>query len=57
MNLGALSGQIMVISAESDFVAEVNINRFEVIGVRVVVLHVFLICREHLCSIPALFMA
>ena len=47
MDLGALSGQIRVIPAGSDSVVEVNIHRFEVIGVGMVAVHVFLICREH----------
>ena len=34
-------------TSESDSVVEVNIHRFEVIGVGMVVLCVFLICREH----------
>ena len=52
----ALSGQISVIPVGSTLVAEVNIHRFEVIGVAMVALYVFLICREHQCSIPALFL-
>ena len=54
MDFGALSGQIRVIPLESDSVAEVNIHRYEVIGVGMVALHVLLICREHQCSIPVL---
>ena len=46
-DFGALSGQIMVIPAGFDLVAEVNIHRFEVTGVGMVELCVFLICRGH----------
>ena len=49
-------GQIRVIPSESDSGVEVNIHRFEVIGVGMVVLCVFLICREHQRSILALFL-
>ena len=54
MDCGALSGQIRVIPAGSNTVAEVNVHKFEVVGVGMVALHVFLICREYQCSIPAL---
>ena len=54
MDFHALSWQIRVIPAESDSVAEVKIHRFEGIGVGMVALHVFLICKEHQHSIPAL---
>ena len=55
MDFGALSGQIRVIPAGSDLVAEVNIHRSEVSGVGMVAQHICLICREHQHSIPALF--
>ena len=45
--LGAWSGEIRVIPAGSDLIAEVNIHRCEVIGVGMVALHVFFICGEH----------
>ena len=54
---GALSWQIRVIPAGYDLDVEVNIHRFEVIGVEKVALLVFLICKEHPHSIPALFSA
>ena len=56
MDVGARSGQIRVIPSESDSGVEVNIHRFEVIGIGMVVLHVFLICREHQRSILPLFL-
>ena len=54
MDFGTLSGQIRVIPTGSNLVAVDNILRFEVIGVGMVALYVFLCCREHQCSIPAL---
>ena len=57
MNLGALSGQINIIPVDTNLDAEVSIHRLGAIGVGMVVLFVFLICREHLFSIPALFWA
>ena len=57
MNLGASFGQINVILVDSDLVAEVSIHRLGAIGVGMVALSVFLICREHLFSIQAFFLA
>ena len=57
MDFGDLSVKIRVIPARSNLVAEVNIHRFEVIGVAMVALHVFLIYRDYQCSIPALSFA
>ena len=57
INLGAWSGQIRITPTVFDLVVEVDIHRFEVIGVGTVVQHVFLICREHQSSILALFLA
>ena len=45
-----------VIPSKSNSVVEVNNHRFEVMGVGVVVLHVFLIHRQHQRSILALFL-
>ena len=47
LHFGALPGQFRVIPVGSDSVAEVNIQRFEVIGIGMVALHVFLFCREN----------
>ena len=55
MNLGASSGQIIVIPINTAVGAEVSIHKFGAIGVGMVALLVFLICSEHLFSIPALF--
>ena len=57
MNVGPLLGQLRVIPLECVSGVEDNIHRFEVIGVGMVVLHVFPICRQHQRSIPALFLA
>ena len=55
MNLGASSGQIIIIPVNTAVGAEVSIHTFGTIGVRMVALLVFVICSEHLFSIPALF--
>ena len=57
VNLGASSGQINVIPVDYNLVAEVSIHRLGAISVGMVALSIFLICREHLFSIPALFLA
>ena len=57
MDFGALSGQIRVIPAGPNSVAAVNIHEVEVIAIGMLALYVFLICREHPDSIPALFLA
>ena len=48
MNLGASSGQIIIIPVDTTLGAEVSIHKFGVIGVGMVALLVFLICSEHL---------
>ena len=55
MNLGASSGQIIIIPGDTSVGAEVSIYTFGAIGVGMVALRVFLINSEHLFSIPALF--
>ena len=55
MTLGASSGQIIVIPADTTVCAEVSINTFGAIGVGKVELLVFLICSEHPFSIPYFF--
>ena len=57
MNLGTSSGQIIVIPVDTTVGAEVSIHILGTIGAGMVALFVFLICREHLFSIPALFLA
>ena len=57
MNLGASSGQIIVIPVYTAVGAEVSIHTLGAIGMRIVALLVFLICSEHLFSISALFFA
>ena len=48
MNHGACSGQIIVIPIDTIVGAGVSIDTFCAIGVEMVALMVFLICREHL---------
>ena len=55
LNLGASSGQIIIIPIDIVVGAEVSIHIFGAIGVGMVALLVFLICSEHLFSILALF--
>ena len=57
MNLGASPGQIIVILVNTTVGAEVSIHTLGSISVGMVALLVFLICSEHLFSIPALFFA
>ena len=47
MNLGAQSGQMNIIPVDTDVGAEVSIHTLGAIGVGMVALFVFLICREH----------
>ena len=57
MNLGAPSGQIIIIPVDTIVGAEVSIHMLGATSVGMVALFVFLIYREHLFSIPALFFA
>ena len=57
MNLGAASRQMSVIPIDTTVGAEVSIHTFVAIDVGMLTLLVFLICSEHLFSIPALFFA
>ena len=57
MSLGASSGQIHIITVNTTAGAEVSIHILGAVGVEMVALFVFLICRENLVSIPALFFA
>ena len=57
MNLGASSGQIIIIPVNADVSPEVSIHILRAIGVGMVALLVFLICGEDLLTIPALFFA
>ena len=57
MTLGASSGQIIIISVDTTVGAEVSIHILGAIGARMVALFFFLICEEHIFSIPALFFA
>ena len=54
MNLGASSGQINVNPVNTTVGAEVSIQTLGAIDIGIVVLFIFLICREHLFSIPTL---
>ena len=54
MNLGASSGQIIIIPGNTAAGAEVSIHTFGAIGVGMAALLVFLMCSEHLFSIPAM---
>ena len=54
MNLGASSGQIIIIPVDTIVGAEVIIHTFGAISVGIAALLVFLICSEHLFSIPTL---
>ena len=55
MNLGASSGQMSIIPVDTAEGTEVSIHTFGAIDVGMLTLLVFLICSEHLVSIPALF--
>ena len=57
MNFGASSRQIIIIPVNITVGAEVSIHTLGAIGVGMVSLLVFLICSEHLFSIPTLFFA
>ena len=57
MNLGAFSGQMSIIPVDTTVGAEVSIHTFGAIGLGMLTLLVFLICSEHLFSMPALFFA
>ena len=57
MNLGGSSGQIIIIPVNTAVGAEVSIHTLGTIVVGIVALLVFVICSEHLFSIPALFFA
>ena len=57
MNLNASSGQIIIVPVDMAVGAEVSIHTLGVIGVGMVTLFIFLICSEHLFSIPPLFLA
>ena len=54
MNLGASSGQIIIIAVNTTVDAEVSIHTFGAVGVGMVTLLMSLICSEHLLSIPSL---
>ena len=56
MNLGASSGQMRGIPIDTFVGVEVSIHTFGAIDVGMLTLLVFLICSEHLFSIPALFL-
>ena len=57
INLGVSSGQISIVPVDTAASAEVNIHIFGAIGVGMLTPLAFLICSEHLVSIPALFCA
>ena len=57
MNLGASSGQIIIIPGDTAVGADVSIHTFGAVGMGMVALLAFLICSEHLFSIPTLFFA
>ena len=57
MNLGASSGQMIIIPGDTAVGAEVSFHTLEAIDVGMVAQLVFLICREHLFSIPTLYFA
>ena len=56
-NLGASSGQRSIIPVDTAVDAEVSIQTFGAIGVRMLTLLAFLICSEHLFSMLALSFA
>ena len=55
INLGASSGQMSITPVNTTVGAEVSIHTFGAIGMGMLILLAFLICSEHLFSIPALF--
>ena len=57
MSLGAASGQKSIIPVDTTVSAEVRIHTFGAIDVGMLTLLAFLICSNHLFSIPALFFA
>ena len=57
MNLGAASRKMSIIPVNTGVGAEDSIHTFGPIGVGMLTVLVFLICSEHLISIPALFFA
>ena len=57
MNLGATSGQIIVIPGDTPVGADISIHTFGAICVGMLTLLVFLIGSEHLFSISTLFFA
>ena len=57
MNLGASSGQIIIIPGDTMVNDDVSTHTFGAIGMGIVALLAFLICSEHLFSIPAMFFA
>ena len=57
MNLGASSGQIIIIPGNTAVGTKVSIHTFGAIVVGMAALLVFLMCSEHLFSIPAMFFA
>ena len=57
VNLGASSGQIIIIPGDTTVGADVSIHTLGAIGMRMVALLMFLICSEHPFSIPALLFA
>ena len=57
MILGASSGQINVIPVDTTVGAQVSVQILGAISVWMVALFIFQIFREHLFSIPALFLA
>ena len=54
MNTGASSGQMSIIPVNTAVGAKVSIQTFGAIGVGMLTLLAFLICSEHLFSMPAL---
>ena len=57
MNLGVSSGQMSIIPVDTAVDAKVSIHTSGTIGVGMLTLLAFLICSEHLFSMPALFFA
>ena len=55
INLGTASGQMSVIPVNTLVGTEVSIHTFGAVGLGMFTLLVFLICSDHLFSIPALF--
>ena len=57
MNLDAASRQISIIPVNTTAGAEVSIHTLGAIGMKMLTPLAFLICSEHLFSVPALFFA